>query len=119
MRWPRKGSKREAVVQEYSVYPCRKTRGSYKSADAKKAASGDVTHCNICCLSLRREYCFRQGRNHFKQIAHHAIVGDLKDGRVLVLVDGDHCLRALHPHEMLNRPRDADRKIELRRYRLA
>src|SRR6266702_6314280 len=75
--------------------------------------------CHTCCLSHRCEHGFRQGGNHFKQVPPHAIVGDLEDGCVLVLVDGDHRLRALHSHEMLNRPRDADRKIELRRYRLA
>src|ERR1700691_1627115 len=59
---------------------------------------------------------FRQRRI---KIRDQAVVGDLEDRRLLVLVDGDDDLRILHPRQMLDRARDADRNIEIRRHHLA
>src|SRR5271167_1581457 len=49
------------------------------------------------------------------KIGDQAVVGDLEDRRLLVLVDGDDDLGVLHAGQMLDRPRYADRDIELRR----
>ena len=54
-----------------------------------------------------------------EQIADQAVIGDLEDRRLLVLVDGDDDLRILHAGEMLDRARDADRDVELGRDDLA
>ena len=43
------------------------------------------------------------------EVGDEAVVGDLEDRRLLVLVDGDDDLRVLHPGQMLDRARDADR----------
>src|SRR5271168_2833691 len=53
------------------------------------------------------------------EIGDQAVIGDLEDRRLLVLVDGDYDLRILHPRQMLDRARDADRNIEIRRHHLA
>src|SRR5262245_17806716 len=54
-----------------------------------------------------------------EQIGHEAVVGDLEDGRVAVLVDGDDDLGSLHPGEVLDRARDADGEVERRGHDLA
>ncbi len=54
-----------------------------------------------------------------EQVADQADVGDLEDRRFLVLVDGDDDFGILHPREMLDRARNADRDIDLRRDDLA
>src|SRR5437763_1726052 len=53
------------------------------------------------------------------EIGDKAIVGDLEDRRLLVLVDRDDHLGILHAGEMLDGARDADRDIEFRRHHLA
>src|SRR5258706_11841017 len=59
-------------------------------------------------------------RGHdLEQIAHQAVVGDLEDGRIGVLVDGDDAAGRRHPRQMLDRARDAHRDVQLRRHRLA
>src|SRR6201999_3978575 len=50
------------------------------------------------------------------QIGDKAVVGNLKDRRLLVLVDRDDDLRILHPRQMLDRARDADRDIKFGRH---
>src|SRR5579883_1074070 len=54
-----------------------------------------------------------------EEIADEAVIGDLEDGRLLVLVDGDDDLRILHAGKVLNGAGDADRDVELRRHDLA
>src|SRR5579863_7233692 len=46
------------------------------------------------------------------EVGDEAVVGDLENRRLLVLVDGDDDLRILHAGQMLDRPRYADRYIE-------
>src|SRR6202042_877288 len=53
------------------------------------------------------------------EIGDQAVIGDLEDRRLLVLVDRDDDLGILHPRQMLDRARDADRDIELWRHHLA
>src|ERR1700679_1341041 len=53
------------------------------------------------------------------EISDEAVIGDLEDRRLLVLVDRDNDLRILHPRQMLDRSGDADRDIELGRHDLA
>src|SRR5246127_6027170 len=54
-----------------------------------------------------------------EQVAHHAVVGDFEDGRLFILVDRDDGLRGLHARAVLDRAGDAQRDVELGRYRLA
>ena len=58
-------------------------------------------------------------RQDGEEVADEAVVGDLEDRRLLVLVDGDDDLRVLHAGEMLDGAGDADRDVELRRDDLA
>src|SRR5271165_3699947 len=51
-----------------------------------------------------------------EQVCDEPIVGDLEDGCIAVLVDRDDYLRRLHPGDVLDRPGDADRDVELRRH---
>src|SRR5215831_9652035 len=57
-------------------------------------------------------------RQCLEQIGNEAVVRDLKDRRLFVLIDGDDHLGILHAGEMLDRARDADRDIELGGYHL-
>ena len=58
-------------------------------------------------------------RHHLEQVGDQAVVGDLEDRRLLVLVDGDDDLAVLHPRQVLDGARDADRDVELGRHDLA
>ena len=58
-------------------------------------------------------------RHRDEEVLHEAVVGDLEDRRVGVLVDRDDDLRALHAGDVLDGARDADRDVELRRDRAA
>src|SRR5262249_19136409 len=51
--------------------------------------------------------------------ADEAVIGDLEDRRLLILVDSDDDLGILHAGEMLDGARDADGNVQLRRDDLA
>ena len=44
-----------------------------------------------------------------EDIADHTVIGDFKDGGILVFVDGDDGARALHTHYVLNCAADSQR----------
>src|SRR5579871_524941 len=94
-----------------SISALKKLAITNEKVTPKKNATG-----NLLSLSLSHRLC--QRRNHLEQIPHHAVIGDLEDRRVLILIDRDHRLRPLHPNQVLNRPRNPDRQIKLRRHRL-
>ena len=48
----------------------------------------------------------------FEKIGDEAEVGDLEDGGLCVLVDGDDELRVLHAGQMLNRARNSDGDVK-------
>jgi hypothetical protein len=54
-------------------------------------------------LPLRRLHRLGQRRDHLKQIADDAVIGNLKDGRVGIFVDGHDTLRGFHADQVLNR----------------
>src|SRR5262249_13555430 len=58
-------------------------------------------------------------RQDLEEVADEAIVGDLEDRRLLVLVDGDDHLAVLHAGQMLDRAGDADSDVEVGRDHLA
>src|SRR5690625_3309054 len=60
-----------------------------------------------------------QLRGDVEQVPDDAVVGDLEDRRLLVLVDHHDGLGGLHPGAVLNRPGDPQRDVELRRDGLA
>ena len=63
---------------------------------------------------------FRGQRRHdFEQIADDSVIGHFEDRSVGIFVDRDDGLRALHPHQVLNRAGDADGDVDLGRHRLA
>src|SRR5262252_8095646 len=72
-------------------------------------------------LSLLSELteCLGQFGDHLVEIRDQAIIGDLENRRVLILVDRDDHLGVLHAGEMLNCAGDADRDIKFRRHHLA
>src|SRR5690606_14839145 len=57
-----------------------------------------------------------QGRDELgdglEQVGDEPVVGELKDGGFGIFVDGDDGLGALHPGDVLDRARDADREVE-------
>src|SRR6202171_3550788 len=61
----------------------------------------------------------RELRQRRIEVRHQSIIGDLKDRRFLILVDGDDDFRVLHAGEMLNGARYADGDIEVRRHHFA
>src|SRR5271167_128082 len=56
-----------------------------------------------------------QLRQRGEQISHQAVIGDLEDGRFLILVDCHDDLAVLHAGEVLNGPRNPDSDIQFRR----
>src|SRR3984957_19870570 len=62
---------------------------------------------------------FGQFGNRLIQIRDQAVIGNLEDRRVLILVDRDDHLGILHAGEMLNRAGNADRDIKFWRHHLA
>ena len=61
----------------------------------------------------------RQLRHDLEQVADQAVIGDLEDRRLLVLVDGDDDLAVLHAGQVLDGAGDADGDVELGRHDLA
>src|SRR5437764_172477 len=62
-------------------------------------------------LVLQLLHLFGQLRHCLEEIGHQTVVRHLEDRRLGVLVDRDDRLRILHPREMLDRARDADRDV--------
>src|SRR5438093_5075768 len=58
---------------------------------------------------------FRELRHDLEEIGDDSEVGDLEDRRLRVLVHGDDDFRGPHPCQVLDRARDAEAEIELRR----
>ena len=58
---------------------------------------------------------FYQFGHDLEQVADDTVVRDLENRRLLVLVDGDDHAAVLHSRQVLDRPRDADRDVQLRR----
>src|SRR6476469_2757615 len=54
-----------------------------------------------------------QGRDDVEQVADDSIIGNLKDGRLGILVDGDDGSRTFHAHNVLDGAADAERQVEL------
>src|SRR4029079_6941543 len=72
--------------------------------------------CNPAILQSSRlfdrlDYC----GNDLEQVADDAVVGNFEDRGVGILVDVDHRARSLHADQVLNRPGDAEREVQLRR----
>src|SRR6476620_11580838 len=61
----------------------------------------------------------RKLRQRGIEVRHQAVIGDLEDRRLLVLVDSNNHLGIFHPGEMLDGARYADRDVEFRRHDLA
>src|SRR5918994_3456596 len=69
--------------------------------------------------SLLRLDRLGQLRDDLVEVADHAEVAELEDRGVLVLVDCQDVLRALHPDLVLDRAGDPERQVQVRRNRLA
>src|ERR1044072_8017632 len=61
----------------------------------------------------------REFRQRLIEIGNKAVVGDLEDRLLLVLVDRHDHLGVLHAGQMLDRARNPDRDVEVRRHHLA
>src|SRR5471032_139029 len=66
-----------------------------------------ATSLGVPLVRLAR-FLHRRGerRHHFEHVAHDAIVGDLEDRRLFVLVDRDDRLARAHAGQMLDRSTD-------------
>src|SRR5438105_7558939 len=83
------------------------------SASSAGWSTASAAHCWLppqflqwaAALAIRRSASrlerFDELGHHLVDVAHHAQVGHREDRRVLVLVDGDDVLGALHADEML------------------
>src|SRR5882724_1627150 len=60
----------------------------------------------LCFLQL-----FCQRGHNLKNVTDHAVICDLKNRGVLVLVDGNDGARTLHSNHVLNRAADSQRQI--------
>src|SRR5258707_6632748 len=69
---------------------------------------------SLCPLQL-----FGQCGHDLKDVADYAVVGNFKDGRVLIFVDGDNSARALHSDHVLNGAADSERQVQFWRDGLA
>src|ERR1051325_5836880 len=69
--------------------------------------------------SMQLSNGFRERRHDLEQVAHDAVIRDLEDGCLRVLVDRDDATRRRHPREVLDRAGDPDRDVELGAHRLA
>src|SRR5215471_10483523 len=82
------------------------------STSASSCSRGTATLLGLLQL-------FGQSGHDFEDVSDNAIVGNLEDGGVLVLVDRNNGARALHADDVLNGAADAQRKIKLRCHGLA
>src|SRR5688572_16851572 len=87
--------------------PMRRISGA---GTASLIAAGSLLAFSELLLELRQD---------LEQVADQAVIGDLEDRRLLVLVDRDDDLGILHAGEMLNGARDADCDVQLGRDDLA
>ena len=55
----------------------------------------------------------------FEEIADDAVIRDLEDGRIFILIDGHDALRAFHADQVLDGSADADGEVDLGRDGLA
>src|SRR5438046_8583196 len=69
-------------------------------------------------LSMQLADLFGQSRNDFEQVAHHAVIGNFENRRVLVLVDRDDHFRRPHAGQMLDHPGDPDGDVQRGAHRL-
>ena len=53
--------------------------------------------CFLCCKNLLREL-----GNYLIEVAYHAIISNIEDRRILILIDGDDDIRLLHACYMLD-----------------
>src|SRR6185437_3588 len=60
----------------------------------------------------------RKLRQRGIEVRHQAVIGDLEDRRLLVLIDSNNHLGVFHPGQMLNRSGNTDSDIEFRRHHL-
>src|SRR5438132_4582626 len=94
------------------------------AVSANSRASAWIICCSADRSSFMRSFLeellelLRQLRHDLEQVADDAVVGDLEDRRLGILVDRDDGARALHPHEMLDGAGDAEGDVELGRHRL-
>src|SRR4051812_1908682 len=78
------------------------------------ARTGTACWTRTSVPGLRLAHRLRQRGDDLHHVAHDAVVRNLEDRRLLVLVDSDDRLRRAHASEMLNGARDADGDVELR-----
>src|SRR5439155_15523813 len=69
-------------------------------------------------VSLSRFQSIDERRHDLEQIADDAVVRNLEDRRVGILVDGNDRVGAFHTDQMLNGAGDSEREVELWRNRL-
>src|SRR5262245_56400927 len=92
------------------------------AGSARSAVPGTMSSMVISSKSTLRIACLLEldieFRKDGKKIAYEAVVGDLEDRRVGILVDGDDHLGIFHAGEMLDGAGNADGDIELGRHHL-
>src|SRR5215813_6826892 len=80
-------------------------------APSVRGAGAVTSDGSTRCLELL-DLCDQLG-NRLLPFRDDAVIGDLEDRLVLVLVDRDDRLRALHAGQVLDRTRDGDREVQV------
>src|SRR2546429_6707380 len=94
------------------------------AVSANSRASAWIICCSADRSSFMRSFLeellelLRQLRHDLEQVADDAVVGDLEDRRLGILVDRDDHLRRAHAGQVLDRGRDAKPPVELWGWRL-
>ena len=85
----------------------RQNRRDTCAANAPTKVRNRIQKASVCMRPLRslslRLQRLDHRRHDLEQVADDAVVGDLEDWRVGILVDGDDRVRALHADQMLDR----------------
>jgi glyceraldehyde-3-phosphate dehydrogenase (NAD(P)) len=111
-----------SASRDSSTTRSRKERGhsvfsfsSYVPCQALK----EKAECPRTSLAFEFADGFGDRREDLEEVTDDAVVGDLEDRRVGVLVDRHDHLGRGHARQVLDRPGDADREVEARRHDLA
>src|SRR6185503_12984929 len=96
------------------MYPIsRCTLRAKKPAASVRTNRKTTLDAAISVMSLGLAHGLRHRRHHLEHVAHDAVIRDLEDRRLFVLVDRDDRLGRAHAGEMLNCAGDPDGNVEL------
>src|SRR5690242_11990004 len=111
--WPPHSPSRRTTVSCFRLFSC----GGPDMAPALPQLADNRSLLSFFLGSLVQEVLELLGQEggDLEEVADDAVVGDLEDRGLRVLVDGADHLRGAHAGQVLDRARDAEAEVELRR----